>query len=253
MELFIQFKLTEKGKSLMLGASDGTIEFSLARAYFSGNNLNIDTMHQVESLENVLMVQDIAPGTAVKNNNALYMPIKVVSGEKMDIRSIGLYTENGDLIAVASVASGVIFSLYPSIPLIIIFVMVIVDESITEYQTRINPNASILQAFLDQHCAANHPHLRYLHDPIFQDYKQIVEEIVNEFLHVGVWIGTDNKDFQPSSLIYSLLGIDTVWQTKQGAPLGVIGQADPTGVLSNIGGGNSSYLANTTLMWQRVS
>lgn len=252
MENFIQFRLTNVGKAAMLDAGDGSVGFSISLVCYSGNTLDLSNLEQTTALSNILMTQEIAPGSGVKSGHALCIPVKAISGEKLDIKSIGLYTSNGDLVAVTSVESGLIFSLYPALPMLIVFVVVLLDKTVSTYSARMNPNADILKIFLEQHRSANHPHARYLHDPVFQAYKKLVEDAIDEFLHVHCWIGTDNKNFNPADVIYSILGKQTTWVLMPYAPSGLIDTSGEIGVLDDVGGGDSSFLANTTRIWQRV-
>jgi hypothetical protein len=252
MDNFIQFRLTNAGKAAMLSANDGSVGFSVAQARFSTAALNMSSLANTTALNSVVVTQNVAQGLSYHNENILQIAIQIVPNDQYDIKSIGLYTEKGVLIAVASIGSGLLFRFYEDVPFVLIAVIILLDESVTSYTARINPNASILSVLLKNHIDSPNPHRGFVYKTEFDNYKDQVDQFLDEILHIGVWIGTDDEDFNPADTIYSLLGIRSVWRLRPRAPYGVLNAADEIGIMRNYNGNGIAHKNNTTRLWQRM-
>ena len=249
---YIQFKLTETGKAATLIAENGAVGFGLRSIRFSSSRLNMSTLEQNTGLLNVVHTQAIPPNSSIQKGNILQVFIKVQATQELSIGSMGLYTENGTLLAVASVTSGLLFKLYPNIPFVLVAVIILIDESLPFYTARIDANASLMQVILQAHTAAANPHPMYLDNALLQAEQEMVNSIIANFFHVGVWIGTDNVNFNPSAVLFSLLGIRTIWRLRPHAPLGRANTNQSINALADFAGSGDHSKINTTLIWERM-
>lgn len=252
MSEFLKLRLTDIGKKAFMSNQDGAIGFRIASIGLSGDALNMSNAQGINYLGNMLKMQNIPLNSSIVKDNSLQINVEINSSELLEVRSMGVYNDAGVLIAVTGVAEGLLFKVYPNIPLFQVLILVFEGEEKSTYEINPNINTNITKALLSQHLAANNPHPLYLQrvqaDALHEDLKTFV----NQYLHVGCWLGTDNKAFNPTTLLFSMFGIRSVWELRRHIPKGVSQELETKilnaeGVISN-----GVYSVKTTYIWNRM-
>lgn len=253
MSDYLELKFTDVGKQSLFNVKDGAIGFQIDRIELSETGLNMQSVPGITRLQDVTKTQNILPDSSFVIDRTLHIGIEVKVAQSRAFKSLGVYSDKGVLIAACGVQTGDLFKVDPDTPLTINLILLLDGDLKPRYEIKINPEAAITKAMLSKHLNAPfpHPHPQYFDQSILQEYADLMKVLMMQYLHAGCWIGTDNPEFNPASMLFNTLSVHTKWELRRYIPEGVHLDGE-IGNIRNIGSTGTAHKVSTTYIWLRL-
>lgn len=248
----IIFKRTSAGNQASLNAELNGLRIRLNRYAISSRNLSLVDNDPIDELPDIVHGGGIAVAQQTSDLKSLRVSLTIDQISELDVKSIGIYTDEDVLFAVASTETGNLFKLYPGIKFFASFGINLTEIESDLIDVVTDGSALAAQQLITSHETALNPHPQYARYIDFQAFSDALNGVFRELLHVGRWIGTDNPDFNPGQTFRGIFGYVTKWELRRHIPYGVELLSDAVQVISNIGGSSASSKANTTYIWSRM-
>lgn len=157
----IKLIITKIGLEQALNADLNGISIKLDKIKFSTDNFESVSGDPRTTLDNVVHESNIAAGGTSIDQNTLRLFTVVDSPEAYSIGSLGIFTEDGTLFAVASVATGQLMKIMPRISFIMSFGMTLTAMLLDNITVVIDQETALAAAMLFQHENHPDPHPQY--------------------------------------------------------------------------------------------
>lgn len=242
MSKTIQLKLTNIGISHCLNAETSGIKLELDRIVFSSDNFESVDYDPHTEIKNIIHEAPIAVGGKSEDQRSLRFVSYINSPTELEIRSLGIYTKDNVLFAVASVAAGNLFKVYNGVSFVAAFGMSIAPAFANVIEIKTDQNAALALVMMNDHERHANPH---------PQYAQQLNNLVKALYHVNSWHGTNSAEYDPAIALLPLFGYETTWTLWPYVPKGVGAIQDPIGAVSGISSGANVQIASTRI-WQRL-
>lgn len=157
----VKLKITKAGLEAALSADINGIMVSLDKVKFSTDRFASVMNDERTTLDNVVIESAIAAGGTSITQNTLRCFSVVNSVTLLSIGSVGLYTDNDVLFAIASVEEGELLKILPKISFVMSFGVTLAAILLENIQIVIDPEASVAAALIFQHENHDNPHPQY--------------------------------------------------------------------------------------------
>lgn len=157
----VELKITKVGIESIFSAENQGISLELDRVAYSSDNFESVVMDERTSLGNIVYESSIAVGGVSEDKKTLrFFSILNVSTETQ-IRSLGVYTKDNVLFAIASVPSGNLFKVYNGVSFIASFGLAISPTLSSMVQVVTDRDAAMSLILMGDHEGASNPHPQY--------------------------------------------------------------------------------------------
>lgn len=161
MSNVVQLKITKAGLYAFFDARANGIRLELGSMKYSSANFESVLMDERTSLPDIVSESHIvASGTSVETNTIRFITV-INSTTDLHIGSVGVYTKEGILFAVASVASGQLFRVYTGISFTATFGLAITAQLLENITVIVDQNTSIAYSMVLDHETHENPHPQY--------------------------------------------------------------------------------------------
>lgn len=184
----VKLNITKIGLESALNADINGVEVKLAKIKFSTNRFASVPNDPRTTLTNVVHESAISAGGTSIEQNTLRLFTVVNSASAYDIGSIGLYTEDDVLFAIASVETGVLLKIMPRISFIMSFGMTLVGLLLDNINVIIDQETALAAALIFQHEDHPDPHPQYTGK--FNDLASDIDDLETEIEELKQTIST---------------------------------------------------------------
>lgn len=172
----IKLKITRAGLGACFDARVNGIDLKLKSMQFSAEGFESFTSDDRTTLPNVVYESMIASGGVEINSNTLRLFSVIDAPSELIVRSLGVYTEDGVLFAIASVAEGHLFKFFPQISFVLSLGMTLATGFIEHVEIVTDENSALAMALIAQHESSANPHPQYQNE--LNDHQQQIDAIV---------------------------------------------------------------------------
>lgn len=158
----VKLNITKIGLESALNADINGVEVKLAKIKFSTNRFASVSNDPRTTLTNIVHESAISAGGTSIEQNTLRLVSIVDSPSEYDIGSLGVYTEDGVLFAIASVETGSLMKILPRISFTMSFGMTLTPTLLERIVIAIDPETAYAVAMMFQHENHTNPHPQYL-------------------------------------------------------------------------------------------
>lgn len=161
MSEVVKLKITKAGLSAFFNAQINGVHLELKTMKYSTDNFESVIMDERTSLSNIVSESFIvASGTSTATNTIRFITV-INSNSELYVGSVGVYTADGVLFAVASKASGSLFKVYSGISFTATFGLALTAEVLNGVTVVVDQNTPIMYSLMANHEAHNDPHPQY--------------------------------------------------------------------------------------------
>lgn len=249
----IQFYKTAIGIQKAIHAQNNGMKLRLSHYKLSSSRFVPVANDPRESLTNIIHEGTISVGLVSQELALVRISLSILSTSLLNVGSIGLYADDGTLFAVAGVSTGNLFTVHPNITFLSMFGLSITEFDPSALLITVDNTGTVAQQIMISHETDENPHPQYASRIEFEDFRNRINTLFSELLHVGRWIGTDSTTWNPSTAFEPFFGYETYWRLRPHIPYGVISPSEPLQVITNIAGSSNTAMSNTTRIWQRTA
>ncbi len=200
----IKLTLTKAGLEAALDAEVNGIVIELDKVKFSTANFTTVLNDPRTTLPNVVYESAIAAGGTSIGQNTLRCFAVVDSPVQLIIGSVGLYTRDGTLFAVASAPTGELLKILPKISFIMSFGMTLQAALLDTIKVVVDSAASVAAALIYQHEKHADPHPQYSTD---LDVLALASDVEDRIVKLQALLATKAALEQGISYLLSELGL----------------------------------------------
>lgn len=200
----VKLIITKAGIEAALNAEVNGIVIELQKVKFSTANFTSVTNDPRTTLPGVVYESSIAAGGTSIGQNTLRCHAVVDSPTLLNIASVGLFTADGILFAVASAPTGELLKILPNISFIMSFGMTLQAALLDNIKVVVDPTAALAAALIYQHEKHINPHPQYATD---LDVLALAEAVEDRIVKVQALLATKTALEQSVSYLLSELGI----------------------------------------------
>lgn len=200
----VKLIITKAGIEAALNAEVNGIVIELHKVKFSTANFTSVMNDPRTTLPNVVYESAIAAGGTSIGQNTLRCHAVVDSPTLLNIASVGLFTADGILFAVASAPTGELLKILPNISFIMSFGMTLQAALLDNIKVVVDPTAALAAALIYQHEKHINPHPQYATD---LDVLALAEAVEDRIVKVQALLATKTALEQSVSYLLSELGI----------------------------------------------
>lgn len=177
MSEVVKLKITKAGLYAFFDARANGIRLELASMKYSSDNFESVLMDERTSLSNIVSESHIvASGTSVQTNTIRFITV-INSTTDLHIGSVGIYTKEGVLFAIASVTSGQLFRVYTGISFTATFGLSITAQLLENINVIVDQNTALAYSMVMDHEVHENPHPQYAKA---SDVNNAVNDILSE-------------------------------------------------------------------------
>ena len=224
----IKLKITRAGLGACFDAKVNAIDLKLNSMKFSADGFESVSNDEHTSLPNVVYESMVASGGVELGSNTLRLFSVIDAPAEIIVRSLGIYTEDDVLFAIASVTDGYLFKFFPQISFVLSLGMTLATGFIEHIQIVTDENSALAMALIAQHESSANPHPQYQNE--LNDHQEQIDAL-NLLI--------DNMRNQVVSL-EELTNTLTTQLNEVQAQVGVFPRTIMAGVVGN-GGGDGWY------------
>lgn len=157
----IKLHITKAGLTAFFNAKANGIYLQIDKMKYSSDNFESVSMDDRTELNNIVSESNIvASGTDIKNNTIRFVTV-INSTSELHIGSMGVYTKEGVLFAVASVANGALFKVYNGISFTATFGIALNAQLLEQIAVILDPNTALAFSMVNDHENHVDPHPQY--------------------------------------------------------------------------------------------
>lgn len=178
MSEVVKLKITKAGLYAFFDARSNGIRLELSTMKYSSANFESVLMDERTSLPDIVSESHIvASGTSVETNTIRFITL-INSASDLYIGSVGVYTAEGVLFAVASVPTGQLFRVYTGISFTATFGLSITAQVLENINVVVDQNTPIMYSMMLDHENHANPHPQYAKSAEVTDaIKDILKEL----------------------------------------------------------------------------
>lgn len=158
----IQLKITQIGLESIFHAESRGLKLQLDRIAYSSANFESVNMDPRTELSNIIHKSGIVTGGVSEDRQTLRFMSVINLPEEIEVKSLGVYTEDNVLFAVASVPAGNLFKVYGGISFVASFGLAVAASSSSIINITTDQNAAMSLVLMLDHERAVNPHPQYL-------------------------------------------------------------------------------------------
>lgn len=158
----IQLKITQIGLESIFQAESRGLKLQLDRIAYSSANFESVNMDPRTELSNIIHKSGIVTGGVSEDRQTLRFMSVINVPEEIEVKSLGVYTEDNVLFAVASVPAGNLFKVYGGISFVASFGLAVAASSSSIINITTDQNAAMSLVLMLDHERAVNPHPQYL-------------------------------------------------------------------------------------------
>ncbi|MDH2636793.1 phage tail protein [Acinetobacter nosocomialis] len=197
------FNITAAGRLAALNQEQNGLNLNLNKIGFgNGHYASVDNDQRV-NLQNKLVEAQLSAGGIIGVTNTLILAVNFVPPTAVQVSEIGIFTEDGTLFAVASLAAGQFFTLDVGISFVASFGLALGTTS--NITVSVQTDVPIMQQLMIQHETAENPHPQYAlktdvkqkDDHLQEQIDKVIEDIglmYPRLIASGVTIGSATVD-----------------------------------------------------------
>lgn len=173
----IKLHITKAGLTAFFNAKANGIYLQIDKMKYSSDNFESVSMDDRTELNNIVSESNIvASGTDIKNNTIRFVTV-INSTSELHIGSMGVYTKEGVLFAVASVANGALFKVYNGISFTATFGIALNAQLLEQITVILDPNTALALSLIADHEKHTNPHPQYA---IAEDVSLALDQLKDE-------------------------------------------------------------------------
>lgn len=244
----IKLIITAAGLEAALNVELTGIVIKLDKVKFSTDLFESVVNDPHTDLANVVAESSIVAGGTSASQNTLRFTTMVNTNAEHTIGSLGLYTDDDVLFAIASVDTGYLMKLYPRVSFVMAFGMSLSTYLLENITVVIDGEASIAAAMIFQHEDHGDPHPQYL---LKSQTDNVFSNGAQRIFPVDKCIITYDPTYNPAVALSEFLGENTKWR-KLPFVLQGVSVASEIGKISFIGGDAENVATLGVIIWQRM-
>lgn len=200
----VKLLITKAGIEAALNAEVSGVVIELSKVKFSTANFTSVLNDTRKTLPNVVYESSIAAGGTSIGQNTLRCHAVVDSPVLLSIGSVGLFTTDGILFAVASAPTGELLKILPKISFIMSFGLTIQAALLDNIKVVVDPSAALAASLIYQHEKQADPHPQYATD---LDVLALAAAVEDRIVKVQALLATKTALEQGISYLMSELGL----------------------------------------------
>ncbi|OTG87895.1 hypothetical protein [Acinetobacter sp. ANC 3813] len=157
----VKLKITKQGFQSALNAQLRGIKISLDKVKYSSTNFVSVPNDDRTTIGNIILESSIAAGGISTSQNTLRLMTLVDASSDTDVASLGIYTDDGVLFAVASAESGTLLKIPSSLSFVMSFGMTVNSFVLEGINIVIDQNTALAMALILEHENHPDPHPQY--------------------------------------------------------------------------------------------
>lgn len=161
MSEVVKLKITKAGLYAFFDARANGVRLELGSMKYSSANFESVLMDERVELPDIVSESHIvASGTSVETNTIRFITV-INSTSDLHIGSVGVYTKEGVLFAIASVSSGQLFRVFTGISFTATFGLAITAQILENITVVVDQNTSLAYSMVLDHEVHENPHPQY--------------------------------------------------------------------------------------------
>ncbi len=158
----VKLKVTKVGVESAINADSRGIKVELSTIKYSSDYFESVVMDERTDLQNIIIESSIEVGGTSEDKRTLRMFSTINAPSSMQINSLGVYTSDGVLFAVASVTEGSLFKVHTGISFVASFGLTFSPSLLERVTVTTDENTALALILMAQHELALDPHPQYL-------------------------------------------------------------------------------------------
>lgn len=157
----IKLKITRAGLTAFFDARANGINLEVDKMKYSSDNFISVPMDERTDLNNIVSESNIvASGTSIATNTIRFVTV-INSNSELHVGSMGVYTKEGVLFAIASVPNGSLFKVYNGISFTATFGLTLNAQILEQINVILDPNTALAYSMVADHENHINPHPQY--------------------------------------------------------------------------------------------
>lgn len=161
MSVPIKLKITKAGIAALFDARANGLKLELETIKYSSDNFESVVMDNRTALNNIVFVSYIAASGVSINSQTIRFVSVINSSQDLRVGSLGVFTKQGVLFAVASVAAGDLLKVFTGISFSATFGLAVNATALETLNIVTDQNAALAYAMILDHERHDNPHPQY--------------------------------------------------------------------------------------------
>ncbi len=174
----IKLKITRAGLTAFFDARANGIKLEVDKMKYSSDNFISVPMDERTDLNNIVSESNIvASGTSIATNAIRFVTV-INSNSELHVGSMGVYTKEGVLFAIASVPNGSLFKVFNGISFTATFGLALNAQILEQINVILDPNTALAYSMVADHENHINPHPQYaMGSEVIDAINQIHQEL----------------------------------------------------------------------------
>ncbi|AYA66862.1 hypothetical protein CDG62_00060 (plasmid) [Acinetobacter sp. WCHA55] len=174
----IKLKITRAGLTAFFDARANGIRLEVDKMKYSSDNFISVPMDERTDLNNIVSESNIvASGTSIATNTIRFVTV-INSNSELHVGSMGVYTKEGVLFAIASVPNGSLFKVFNGISFTATFGLTLNAQILEQINVILDPNTALAYSMVADHENHINPHPQYaMGSEVIDAINQIHQEL----------------------------------------------------------------------------
>lgn len=174
----IKLHITKAGLYAFFDARANGIKLEIDKMKYSSDNFVSVPQDPRTELNNIVSESNIvASGTSVETNTIRFVTV-INSTSELHVGSMGVYTKEGVLFAIASVPNGSLFKVYNGISFTATFGISLNSQMLEDIKVILDPNTALALSLIADHEKHTNPHPQYaMGSEVIDAINQIHQEL----------------------------------------------------------------------------